>query len=140
MAKKTRGLMGIDNVMKGLNQKLLEYQVSGTRGLRGAAAFIRGDMEKTPPKVPIGKSRKNYVGGTLRSSWFVETILYNKVKQAVIFGFSANYAYWVHENITAKNWSRPGSGPKFMEASIKRNVFKLLKIIGGYMTSGGTRL
>jgi len=50
----------------------------------------------------------------------------NKYKPMVTFGFTAEYAAWVHENMEATNWQRPGSGPKFMEASIKRNHAKII--------------
>lgn len=128
-----KGIVGIENVMAGLNTKLLEYEAKGTSGLRSAAAFIRGDMEKTSPKVPVDTN-------VLRSSWFTETIEYMKHRKAIIFGFSANYAAYVHENMTAQNWNRPGSGPKFLEAAIKRNTYKILLIIRGKMTSGGTKI
>ena len=132
MAVVKKGINGIDNVMRGLNQKLLEYEVSGTRGLRSAVAFIRGDMEKTSPKVPIHK-------GKLRASWFTETVEYKKFIKSILFGFSANYAIYVHENMNQVKWKRPGSGPKFLEAALKRNTFKILMIIRGEMTTGGTR-
>jgi hypothetical protein len=47
----------------------------------------------------------------------------------VMGGYSANYALWVHENMEAKNWSRPLSGPKWLEASFKRSTPKILEII-----------
>ncbi|MCK5019475.1 MAG: hypothetical protein KAS32_20620 [Candidatus Peribacteraceae bacterium] len=126
-----KGVMGIENVMKGLNQKLLEYEIGGIKGMKEAAGFIRGDMEKTSPKVPVDKN-------ILRSSWFVSEVANIKTRiKSVFFGFSANYAIYVHENLTAINWKRPGSGPKFLEAAIKRNTFKILLIIRGKMTMGG---
>lgn len=49
---------------------------------------------------------------------------------AIVFGFSANYAVYVHENINPDvKWGRPGSGPKFFEAHIKRNKDKVIRII-----------
>jgi hypothetical protein len=47
----------------------------------------------------------------------------------IMFGYSANYAAYVHENIDAK-FKRPGSGPKWFEAALKRNSKTVLKIIG----------
>ena len=48
---------------------------------------------------------------------------------AVLMGFSANYALFVHENMGA-NFKRPGSGAKFFEVTLKRNKEKILQIIG----------
>ena len=127
--------MGIENVMKGLNTKLLEYEVKGSQGLRSAAFLVLNDTEKTSPKTPVGKT------GVLRGSRFVSTVQNIKTRvKTVVLGFSANYAIYVHENLTAMNWNRPGSGPKFLEASLKRNTFKILLVIRNKMTSGGTKI
>lgn len=65
----------------------------------------------------------------------------------VQLGFSANYAIEVHEKVgrsgMAKrglshmrsgvgdiNWSRPGSGPKFLENALDRNILDILYMIG----------
>ncbi len=137
------GISGLDTMMKGLNGKLIEYQVSGVQGMRNAAGFIRRDMEITPPKVPVDI-------GNLRASWFIEStrqVSQGKNRVGVSFGFSANYAVYVHERMEGApwgdgvvgdiNWSRPGSGAKFLESAIKRNVFKILLIIRKKMTIGG---
>ena len=49
----------------------------------------------------------------------------------LVMGFGANYAMPVHEMYGkgSVNWQRPNSGPKFFEASIKRNKDKALKTI-----------
>jgi len=143
----TGQITGIETVMSGLNKKLIEYQTRGTSGLRSAVAFIRRDMEMTPPRIPVDT-------GNLRSSWFVETVEYKRNRQTIFFGFNANYAAFVHENIGADFTSprvrygpgkgrkriytpRPGAGPKFLEAALKRNTYKILLIIRKKMTSSG---
>ena len=68
------GLKGIETVTAGLNKELGQLTIRGVNGMRRAVILIRGSMETTPPLVPIGKSRKNYVGGNLRASWFQEFI------------------------------------------------------------------
>jgi len=47
----------------------------------------------------------------------------------VILGFSAKYAAPVHEKRNVKKWSRPGSGRKFFEMALDRNVKNILKVI-----------
>ena len=59
----------------------------------------------------------------------------------VLLGYWANYAAAVHEmmqSVTGKpiNWSRPGSGPKFLEASLKRNSTRILMIVRRYSEIG----
>ncbi len=135
------GITGIDDMMRNLNKQLVTYEVTGVQGMKNAAGFIRRDMERVPPLVPEDI-------GNLRSSWFIEAMKDNKNRFGVAFGFNANYAGYVHERVEGApwgedgvvghiNWSRPGSGPKFLEAAIKRNVFKILLIVRDKMTIGG---
>ena len=51
-----------------------------------------------------------------------------KQKAVVVFGYSANYAMAVHEKMAAE-FQRPGAGPKWFEAAIKRNKSQIVKII-----------
>lgn len=94
-------------------------------------AILDEDMKKTPPTIPLDT-------GNLRSSWFIEPMT-GKAKGyafAVLAGFGANYAVYVHEMTDEAygkeiNWSEPGSGPKFLEYGLKRNS----KIIVGKVVS-----
>lgn len=49
-------------------------------------------------------------------------------RASVMFGYTANYAMWVHEMMDA-NFSQENSGPKWFQESIDRNHNKILKII-----------
>ena len=51
-----------------------------------------------------------------------------KQKAVVVFGYSANYAMAVHEKMGAE-FQRPGAGPKWFEAAIKRNKSQIVQII-----------
>lgn len=147
------GITGIETVMKGLNGKMVEFQINGVRGMRNAAGFIRGEMERSAPKVPVDT-------GNLRASWFIESIRASKNRVGVKFGFSANYAVYVHEMVDADFTSprkryqrthgqrtkakgvyrpRAGAGAKFLESHLKRNVYKILLIMRDKMTIGGNR-
>ena len=46
----------------------------------------------------------------------------------IIFGYSVNYALWVHEMMDA-TFKRPGSGPKWFETAIKNQTSNVLKIL-----------
>lgn len=122
---------GIEEVMGGINTHLKKMHFASMRGMLKAAAFIRRDMEKVEPKIPVDT-------GNLRSSWFVTPVKNIHGNHGVIMGFSANYAVYVHEAVEATfgvagggrmNWNRPGSGPKFLESAIKRNTHEIFRII-----------
>jgi hypothetical protein len=49
----------------------------------------------------------------------------------LVMGYGANYAIWVHEMGGSVDWSRPMSGPKWFEKSLKRNKGNMLTLIGG---------
>jgi hypothetical protein len=126
MVWKGTGLRGLDIVEANLNKEIRLIEGRSMKGLIEAAAFIRTDMDKTPPLIPVKT-------GNMRSSWF--TIPYRLLhKMAVIIGFSANYSIYVHEMTDDKyskpiEWTRPGSGPKFFQAAIGRNTNRILEII-----------
>ena len=115
-------LKGMDTVMRNLNKEITRIKGISMEGLLDVAAFIRKDMELTPPLIPIDT-------GNLRASWFVQPLRFPG-KAVVLMGFNANYAIYVHERTEGMvNWGRPGSGPKFLEAAMKRNVVTILMLI-----------
>jgi len=126
------GIKGIDSVTRGLEKALVRYQAGAAAGMIEAVAFLREDMDTTPPLIPLDS-------GNLRASWFTSFVTNLQAGRTIMFGFSANYALYVHERIEGApwgggvvgivNWSRPGSGPKFMEAALKRNTQQIMKIL-----------
>ena len=102
MAKKA-GLIGIETVTHNLNRRLGVMTARGVNGMRRSIILIRGSMETTPPLVPIGKSRKNYVGGNLRASWFQEFISNAaKGQVGIVFGTQDGKVYMLGDNAKIK--------------------------------------
>lgn len=146
-------LKGMKQVMRNLDKAIQDIENRSLKGLILAAIYLRRDMEKTSPTIPVDF-------GNLRSSWFVVTSKgetkttspifkeddgtisssYEQAKQTatqlakqsgkptVIIGFGANYAVFVHESVDY-NFKRPGSGAKFFEEALRRNEEQILKII-----------
>ncbi len=114
------GLLGIDKVMRNLQLEVKKIEGRSLAGMLQGAAIIRRDMDNTPPLIPIDT-------GNLRASWFAKGS-YVLGQPVVQMGFTAKYALIVHE-MNWKQGKRPGSGPKFFEASIQRNKEKVLAII-----------
>ena len=122
-------LQGVDNVTRNINAALMEIQNRSAAGLVLAAQTVLRDADSgTSPFVPHDL-------GNLRNSRF--TTSHKKPSNGdpfVRLGYNANYAAAVHEMMESPsgkpiNWTRPGSGPKFLEASLKRNEKKILEII-----------
>lgn len=113
-------LKGIDIVVRNLNKEIKKIEGRSLKGLIKSAALIRKDMEDTPPLIPVDT-------GNLRASWFTSPFMIGKL-QGLLIGFTAAYAFFVHE-IIGRNFKRLGAGAKFFEAALKRNTNKILSII-----------
>lgn len=118
MARKR--VRGVDKVLRNLNREIKQIEGRTMKGLLRAAILVRRDMDRTEPLIPIDT-------GNLRASWFTDP-QYMKGRPVVRLGFSANYAWYVHEMVGA-NFQRPGAGAKFFEAALKRNQGKMLDVI-----------
>jgi hypothetical protein len=117
------GIKGLDIVLSNLNREIQLIKDRSMVGLGEAAMLVLADVEKTPPLIPVDT-------GNLRNSKFTTPIPPNGLE----FGYTANYAIYVHEMMESStgkkiNWSRPDSGPKFLEASLKRNTKEILEVI-----------
>ena len=120
MAETGARLEGLNTVLKNLNKEVKSIKNRSMKGLIRSAVIIRRDMDFTSPLIPVDT-------GNLRASWFTEPFFITG-SPALIIGFTAFYAVFVHENIGA-HFQRPGAGAKFMEASMKRNSRKVLETI-----------
>lgn len=113
-------LRGLERVVRNLNKEIKAIEGRSIIGLGKAAMLVRHDMDQTPPLIPVDT-------GNLRASWFIEPLKAAK-GPAVLMGFNANYAVYVHEMIGAI-FQRPGAGPKFFQSSLRRNSEKIISII-----------
>lgn len=114
-------IKGFEEVMKNLNAEIAKIKGVTMNGLIQSSILIRRDMEFTPPLIPIDL-------GNLRASWFTTTMKSSQ-GPGIVIGFSANYAVYLHEDLTRKNFKRPNSGPKFLQAAIERNTKQILQIL-----------
>jgi len=113
-------LKGMDNVLRNLNKEIEKMGGSSGKGLIKSAALLRRSMDTESPLIPVDL-------GNLRVSWFTDLRKHSNGYEMRL-GFTANYAWYVHENVGA-NFKRPGAGAKFFEAALKRNTDKILDII-----------
>lgn len=144
-------LRGIKEVSKNLNREIDAIVGRTLQGLIEASILIQRESE---PMVPIdsGNLRSSWFTVDNHSSVVSggnpsfqgegssemssdHRIVIDKTKQMVVgnnpalaYGYTANYAALVHENVDA-NWKRPGATAKFLEKAIRINQNKILHII-----------
>lgn len=154
MAKSGADLKGLNKVLKSLNREAKKIKGRSLKGLIRAQIIIRRDMEFTSPTIPVdlGNLRASYFTITSKgnikegkapafigekagqmSSDHADSIAQNramimKFAIALIMGFSAFYAVFVHENYGA-HFQKPGSGAGFFKASLNNNSRKVLGMI-----------
>lgn len=156
-------LLGINQVIRNLNSEIKTIEGRTTKGLIKAAIIIMNDTENTSPVTPLDTgnlrasrfivasglpvegSKPQFEGedsGKLISDHnnIIQSSKVGLMKRTfvtVMLGFTAFYAFFVHENVGA-NFKQPtkgargragGAGAKFFEASFRRNTNKVLSII-----------
>lgn len=143
----------LERVMRNLNKQIKKMHGTSIKGLIRASIIVRRAMDKEPPLIPVdmGNLRASWFtvtkngaaagdpsfqgdtqaqmsgehmavvaeAGMLASSASMPTL---------VMGFSANYAFFVHEMIEAE-FKRPGSGAKFLEAALRNKQQEIVRAI-----------
>lgn len=111
-------LKGLEKVIRNLNKEIDKIKGRTGQGLMAAGLFIQGEAQEV---TPVEK-------GVLVNSAFVD--LDNQPQGPVVrVGFTAEYAAIVHELPADSNFTKPGTGPKFLENTVDTNRDTILKII-----------
>jgi hypothetical protein len=151
--KRTRGL---ETVLANLDREISKIKKGSLNGLVRAGLHVLRDVELTVPLTPVdlgnlrasrtlvtsqggigrgrnpafvgkdagslGGDHQAYIAGAIEVAKRTKPI-------AVAFGFSAKYASDVHEMTDDVRWTREGSGAKYFEKAIDRNVDNILNLI-----------
>lgn len=125
-------MIGLKEVQQELNKRIKGIQMRSSSALLQIAMNIKEDMDSKPPLIPVDT-------GIMRSRFQILPIPNaNPDKMAILLGWpntgKEEYAPYVHEMTQPPyehpiNWSRPGSGPKFFEAAVKRNTEMIVQVI-----------
>ena len=109
-------ITGLDNVLANLTKEVRKIEGRTAEGLLAAAKHVQAESQEI---VPHDK-------GVL-----INTAFSDVDRQALIarVGYTAGYAPIVHEMPTTFNYSKPGTGPKFLERPIKSSFSQILQII-----------
>ena len=154
MAESGAKLEGLNKVLKNLNKEIKKIKGRSLKGLIRAQIIVRRDMEFTPPMIPIDTSNLTHSYFTITSKGNIEegkspafkgeraaqmasdhSAALTKFKAviavpepALILGFSAFYAAFVHENYGA-HFQKDGAGAGFLKAALNNNKHNILKMI-----------
>lgn len=109
-------LKGLDEVLKNLNKEIRDIEGRTAEGLLAAAVFVQGESQEDTPH------RK----GILVKNAFSDVDRQNLVARV---GYTSKYAPYVHEMPASFNYTKPGTGPKFLEKAVKNNISKIISII-----------
>lgn len=109
---------GIDTVLANLNRELKNIEGDISIGLRAAGIAIKGWSQDMTP----------HDTGTLVNTAFTDFSTANGVPMTRV-GYTALYAPYVHEMPATYNYSKSGTGPKFLEKAVKNNTYRIIKII-----------
>jgi hypothetical protein len=114
------GVKGLNNILNNLNAEVAKIENGSAEGLRKATLFVEDESNEI---VPQDK------GVLINSSFSGVSRLANKVIGRI--GYTAKYAPHVHEMPASFNYTKIGTGPKFLEKAVKNNFNNILKIIQG---------
>ena len=112
-------LRGMNKVLQNLNIEVEKLKAKGYVGLFNAASLIYKSADTHYPKIPVDL-------GNLKGSWTRSKLPDNGKGIGIKIGFTANYAFRVHEGMDL-NFQRPGAGPKFLEKAMEREKGGILK-------------
>jgi len=125
-------LIGMKQLQNNLNKAVKGLQMRSADALFVVASNIKNDMDSKPPLMPVDT-------GAMRARFRIIGIQNaNPNKRSVLLGWPSRgkeeYAPYVHEMTQPPyehdiNWTRPGSGPKFFETAVKRNIATMRQVI-----------
>lgn len=110
---------GLDSVLRNLNKEVKKIKRRTRAGMQEVGVFIKGEaMEITPQDK-----------GVLLGSAFYSTDEGAGKGPRVRIGYTAHYAPYVHEMPADSNWTKPGTGNKFLQKALNNNQHEVLDII-----------
>lgn len=111
-------ISGKKGVLRNLNRAIEKIEGNTFRGMLAAGLFVEGESNEIVPQKD----------GFLINSSFTSI---GKIAGRIIarVGYTKKYAPFVHEMPETNNFTKPGTGPKFLFKAATGNSRKILQII-----------
>ena len=136
---------GMKETLARIKAELMAVEGRTYNGMYAAMKHLEYQMDTVQPLVPEDTR-------AMRKSWFILGAK-RAMNPVIVAGYRAWYAPMIHEGVVGdghpiQNWTRPGSGPKWLQIHFNRNIQEMKLIIaanakvkgtgwyGGYGTSG----
>lgn len=112
---------GFDTVMRNLKKEISNIEGKTLKGVLKAALFVKGESQEITPVSPKGAAQ-------LFGSAFTDVEVQSQGPVSRV-GYTQEYAAFVHEMPATNNFTKPDTGPKFLEKAVKNNIPTIVKII-----------
>lgn len=130
---------GLNNVLRNITLEMMAVKGRTIKGMVAAFKHLEHEMDTTSPIVPERTKE-------MRNSWFIQPVP-NPNNPIVIAGYTDPKAPIVHEleDINKArggkpiNWTKPGSGQKWVQIHFDRNRFEMMMIVAQHAKIPGTR-
>lgn len=110
-------IKGVKALKKAAEKMSQQMDRAAAAAIYQAGYVIMNESQKiVPVDYNTRSSRSKAVkGGRLKKSGYVGTPIFGRNGPLVRLGYGTRYAWFVHEMPTSYNFTRPGSGPKYLE-------------------------
>lgn len=110
---------GLDELRQNLSDKVDQTKANIVAGVIDAQMIVRRRSAiYTPAKT-----------GNLVNSLTTPSPIIEASRIVGTIGYTADYAPYVHENLEATNWTKPGSGPRFLARALNESHDAVLEAI-----------
>lgn len=107
--------MSRSDIMRNLSEALAQIENATGEGLEEAGLFVQAESQEIVPQ---------------DQGFLINTAFTRKTApDRVVIGYTADYAAFVHEMPETFNYSKPGTGPKYLEKAAKNNVRQIVDIV-----------
>lgn len=111
-------MKGGKTLMINLGKEIKEIRSGALKGVKAGSIFLEGESLRVVP----------HDTGTLANTSFNKAQMQGNTAVGTT-GYTAEYAPFVHEMPASYNYSKPNTGPKYLERPLKDNRNRILAII-----------
>lgn len=114
-------VIGLDRVLFNINREVNSMVGRTVKGMMLAMEHLETQMDTISPTVPEDTR-------AMRESWYIFPVA-RPGNPIVMAGYTSPYAPAVHEMIGPVNWTKAGSGAKWLQIHFARNRMEMQLII-----------